>query len=596
MPETVPADDVNKGMAPDPSSVRPNPPKGEVMITDDHVVALNLAVAYSPAGVAFVDDAWRFTYVNAAICRILATTAEDLLGTCAGTIAHLRDRAQAQQTAHIVSAGIRQALVVEELATRSDGSTVEIRIEVRGIYNGDVMTSAVILAEELDANRVSASTIAHQTLGSAAPFPNRSQVTSFITDAVRHVTPEAGLGLLLLDVDHFKRVNDGLGHDEGDRLLNEIASRLRKACRTTDLAARFGSDEFVVIARGITSPESTKAIVEKIEGALSRPVVLAGRAVIVSASIGITCTFDASKPALELLQEADSAMYRAKELGRRQSAFFDHDLRTRSLERIELENDLRRALDNDELMLHFQPIMDLRTGEMSSSEALVRWEHPQRGLILPGAFIPIAEETGLIIPLGERVLNLALAANSRWKKFAGLAGRSRIGVNLSLRQLAQPGFIAMVENLLCWYGASPADIVFEVTESTLYTDIADAVSQLTELRQMGFEIAIDDFGTGFASLSALQELPVTAVKIDRSFVRNIEHSHRNEAMVAATIRMAHDLGLATTAEGIETADDLATIQRLGCRYAQGYYFARPMPEHELVAQHATMPNLQSALV
>ena len=560
------------------------------MITDDHLVALNLAVAHSPAGVAFVDDAWRFTYVNAAICRILATTAEDLLGTCAGTIAHLRDRAQAQQTAHIVSAGIREALVVEELATRSDGSTVQIRIEVRGIYNGDVMTAAVILAEELDANRVSASTIARQTLGSASPFPNRSQVTSFISDAIRHATPEAGLGLLLLDIDHFKRVNDGLGHDEGDRLLNEIASRLRKACRTTDLAARFGSDEFVVIARGIASPESTRAIVEKIEAALSRPVVLAGRAVIVSASIGITCTFDSSKPAVELLQEADTAMYRAKELGRRQSAFFDHDLRARSLERIELENDLRRALDSDELTLHFQPIVDLQTGEMSSWEALVRWEHPRRGLILPGAFIPIAEETGLIIPLGERVLSLALAANSRWKKLVGLAGRSRIGVNLSLRQLAQPGFIAMVENLLCWYGASPADIFFEVTESTLYTDIADAVSQLTELRQMGFKIAIDDFGTGFASLSALQELPVTAVKVDRSFVRDIDHSHRNEAMVAATIRMAHDLGLATIAEGVETADDLATIQRLGCRYAQGYYFARPMPEHDVVACYAALPT------
>ena len=560
------------------------------------LVALNLAVAHSPSGIAFVDDAWRFTYVNEVICRILATTAEELLGTCAGTIAHLRDRAQAQQTAHIDGAGIREALVVEELATRSDGSTVEIRIEVRGIYDGDAMTSAVILAEELDANRVSASTIARKTLGSVAPFPNRSQVTAFISDAIRHATPEAGLGLLLLDVDHFKRVNDGLGHDEGDRLLNEIASRLLKACRTTDLAARFGSDEFVVIARGITSPESTRAIVEKIEGALSRPVVLAGRAVIVSASIGITCTFDASKSALELLQEADTAMYRAKELGRRQSAFFDHDLRTRSLERIGLENDLRRALDCDELTLHFQPIVDLLTGEMSSSEALVRWEHPKRGLILPGAFIPIAVETGLIVPLGERVLSLALAANSRWKKFAGLAGRTRIGVNLSLRQLAQPGFIAMVENLLCWYGASPADVVFEVSESTLYTDIADAVSQLTELRQMGFEIAIDDFGTGFASLSALQELPVTTVKIDRSFVRNIEHSHRNEAMVAATIRMAHDLGLATIAEGVETVDDLATIRRLGCRYAQGYHLARPMPEHELVAQHATMPNLQAALV
>ena len=559
------------------------------MITDDHLIALNLAVAHSPAGVAFVDDAWHCTYVNEAFCRILATTADELLGTGPTTITRLRDRAFAQ-SAHLVSAGSREALVVEELATRSDGSTVEIRIEIRGIYEGDVMTSAVILVEEHDVNRVSASSIAHKPLGSLTPFPNRNQITSFITDAIRVATPEAGLGLLLIDIDHFKRVNDGLGHDEGDRLLNEIASRLRKACRTTDLAARFGSDEFVVISRGIASPESTRAIVEKIEAALSRPVVLAGRAVIVSASIGITCTFDGSKSAVELLQEADTAMYRAKELGRRQSAFFDHGLRARSLERIELENDLRRALDSDELTLHFQPIVDLQTGEMSSWEALVRWEHPRRGLILPGAFIPIAEETGLIIPLGERVLSLALAANSRWKKLVGLAGRSRIGVNLSLRQLAQPGFIAMVENLLCWYGASPADIVFEVTESMLYTGIADAVSQLTELRQMGFKIAIDDFGSGFASLSALQELPVTAVKIDRSFVRDIDHSHRNEAMVAATIRMAHDLGLATIAEGIETADDLATIQRLGCRYAQGYYFARPMPEHDVVARYAALPT------
>ena len=555
------------------------------------LAALNLAVASSPAGIAFVDDAWRFTYVNEAICKILATTPDGLLGTCAGTIAHLRDRAQAQQTAHIVTAGVHQSLVVEELATRSDGSTVEVRIEVRGIYDGDVMTSAVIFAEELDADRVSMSTIARKTNGAVAAFPNRGQVTAFITDAIRNAGPENGLGLLLLDIDHFKRVNDGLGHDEGDRLLNEIAARLRKACRTTDLAARFGSDEFVIIARGITTPESTRSIVEKIESTLSRPIVLAGRAVTVSASIGITCTFDSTRSALDLLQEADTAMYRAKELGRRQSAFFDDKLRTRSLERIELENDLRRAIDGDELLLHFQPVVDLASGMLVGSEALVRWEHPNRGLTLPGAFFPLAEENGLIVPLGELVLSKALETSARWKQTAGLSGRSQIGVNLSLRQLAQPGFISFVAGLLATHDATPRDILFEVTESTLYTDIAGAVTQLHELRQMGFEICIDDFGTGFASLSALQELPVTGVKIDRSFVRDIERSHRNESMVAATIRMAHDLGLATIAEGIETEDDLATIRRLGCRYAQGYHFARPMPEDEIVSRYAGNPSV-----
>ena len=319
--------------------------------------------------------------------------------------------------------------------------------------------------------------------------------------------------------------------------------------------------------------------------------MLAGRAVTVSASISITCTFDSTRSALDLLQEADTAMYRAKELGRRQSAFFDDKLRTRSLERIELENDLRRAIEGDELLLHFQPVVDLASGMLVGSEALVRWQHPDRGLTLPGTFIPLAEENGLIVPLGELVLSKALETSARWTQTPGLRGRSQIGVNLSLRQLAQPGFISFVAGLLTTHDATPRDIVFEVTESTLYTDIAGAVHQLHELRHMGFEISIDDFGTGFASLSALQELPVTGVKIDRSFVRDIERSHRNESMVAATIRMAHDLGLSTIAEGIETEDDLATIRRLGCRYAQGYHFARPMPEDEIVSRYAGNPSV-----
>ena len=509
----------------------------------------------------------------------------------AGTIAHLRDRAQASRPP------ISWPQVFTSLSwSRSwpPGPTVRrSRSASRcGIYDGDaVMTSAEILAEELDAARASTSTIARKTHGAVAAFPNRGQVTAFITDAIRHAGPENGLGLLLLDVDHFKRINDGLGHDEGDRLLNEVAARLRKACRTTDLAARFGSDEFVIIARGITTPEATRSIVEKIESTLSRPIVLAGRAVTVSASIGITCTFDSTRSALDLLQEADTAMYRAKELGRRQSAFFDDKLRTRSLERIELENDLRRAIEGDELLLHFQPVVDLASGMLVGSEALVRWQHPDRGLTLPGTFIPLAEENGLIVPLGELVLSKALETSARWTQTPGLRGRSQIGVNLSLRQLAQPGFISFVAGLLTTHDATPRDIVFEVTESTLYTDIAGAVHQLHELRHMGFEISIDDFGTGFASLSALQELPVTGVKIDRSFVRDIERSHRNESMVAATIRMAHDLGLSTIAEGIETEDDLATIRRLGCRYAQGYHFARPMPEDEIVSRYAGNPSV-----
>jgi diguanylate cyclase (GGDEF)-like protein len=389
-----------------------------------------------------------------------------------------------------------------------------------------------------------------------------------------------GLALLLLDLDRFKVVNDTLGHGAGDELLCAVADRLRSAIRRGDLAARLGGDEFVVVCTGAAAaPGEVASLASRLLERVSAPYVVDGRELHIGASAGVVFADGVAPSAESLLRDADVAMYRAKEHGGARFEVFDEGLRAAVVGRLAIEEELRRALERDELRVHLQPVVDLHREELAGFEALVRWEHPTRGLIGPAEFIGVAEETGLVVGIGSWVLAEALRELAALQEAAGRP--LRMSVNLSVRQL-RPALIDEVSAALAAAGVEPRCLTLEVTE-TLLVDGPGAVEVLTELRALGVAIAIDDFGTGWSSLGALQRYPVDVLKLDRSLVGPAAASVPAAALARAVVEMAQALGLDVVAEGIEDDEQLAAMRALGCPHGQGFVFARPMPAAEALA-------------
>ncbi|WP_235979556.1 bifunctional diguanylate cyclase/phosphodiesterase [Rhabdothermincola sediminis] len=418
-------------------------------------------------------------------------------------------------------------------------------------------------------------------------LPNRAllldRLTMALARARRHRTLAA---VLFLDLDHFKVINDSHGHSLGDQLLAAIAQRLTAALRPDDTVARFGGDEFVVLCEELRNETQALVVARRILKALEEVFEIGGTEIFVGASIGISYfRADGGSEATSetLLREADAAMYRAKDRGRAQIAVFDETLRSRNLRRLDTETALRRALERDELAVHFQPIVDLASGRVRELEALVRWNHPDRGLLLPTEFIPIAEETGLIIPIGTRVLEESCVQLSRWQQaFPDLQPVS-ISVNLSGRQLGDPDLPDQLARIMARTGVQPEQIVLEITESVLMDDVEFSHQTLARLKTLRVRLAVDDFGTGYSSLSYLRTFPVDVLKVDRSFVAGLGTEGGDEAIVAAIIRLTHTLGLEAVAEGVETAAQLERLQVLGCDLAQGYHLSRPIPAGEVTS-------------
>jgi diguanylate cyclase (GGDEF)-like protein/PAS domain S-box-containing protein len=409
---------------------------------------------------------------------------------------------------------------------------------------------------------------------------NRSYLAAHVEQAIGNARRGEDLALMLLDLDRFKVVNDTLGHGAGDELLCAVADRLRATVRSADLVARLGGDEFVVACTGGDSSASeVSALAQRLLDAMNVPFVVDGRELHISASAGLVFVDSPDVSAESLLRDADVAMYRAKEHGSGRYEVFDAGLRAKVIHRLAIESELRHAVARDELRLHVQPVVDLHRRELSGFEALVRWEHPERGLVPPCEFIAIAEETGLIVPIGTWVLREAA------RHLAALQARAgrplRMSVNLSARQLS-PGLVAEVRSALDDAGVAAADLTLEVTE-TLLVDGPGALEVLTALRGLGLAIAIDDFGTGWSSLGALQRYPVDILKLDRSLVAPAAESASAAALARAVVEMAQALGLDVIAEGIEDDAQLATMQALGCPHGQGYVFAAPMPIDDALA-------------
>jgi diguanylate cyclase (GGDEF)-like protein/PAS domain S-box-containing protein len=410
-------------------------------------------------------------------------------------------------------------------------------------------------------------------------LPNRTLIMDRLNQAVQRADRAAGqVALAFLDLDDFKLVNDGLGHRAGDQVLRQVADRLRGAVRPGDTVGRFGGDEFVVLCEDVADEAMALAIAQRLSEALRAPFPAGGDEHLVGASIGIAL-LDPDEEPDALLRDADAAMYRAKERGRGRIELFDTGMRAWADGRLQTEAGLRRALEGDELEVHYQPIVDLADGSLAALEALVRWRHPERGLLGPDAFIPVAEESGLIVPLGRRVLELACGQAAEWSALRPGRPPLPVHVNLSPRQLHDQSLVERVEATLTATGAVPAVLALEITESMLIDRGPARLALLERLRDLGVTLLLDDFGTGWSSLSHLAQLPIGGLKVDRSFVAGLDTGHA--PIVDAILRLARALDLPVVAEGIETERQLAELRRLGCRLGQGYLFSRPLPAAEL---------------
>lgn len=429
-------------------------------------------------------------------------------------------------------------------------------------------------------------TIAEQRIHELARFdgltglPNRTMFLGELDRAIARGRLEGGsFAVCFIDLDRFKSINDTLGHAAGDQLLRTVATRLRAAARPSDMVARLGGDEFVVLLDGAGGRAEQVAIAHQLLAAIGEPVTIQASTFLVTGSIGIGLYPQDGDDAATLLKQADSAMYLAKEHGKNNVKFYTSELAAQAARQFEVEVALRQALLHDELLLHYQPKIDIESGHMLGVEALVRWAHPTRGLVPPGEFIPLAEERGLIIPIGRWVMQAACRQIRAWRE-AGLAV-PRMAVNLSARQLVCDNLLSDLSDALAQNGVAAQAFEVELTESVLMADPERAKQTLQQLHAMGVRISIDDFGTGYSSLSYLKRFPAQTVKIDRSFISGLPSDADDVAITQAVIAMAHSLGLSVVAEGVETAEQFALLRKLGCDEAQGYLLGRPMPAADL---------------
>jgi len=406
-------------------------------------------------------------------------------------------------------------------------------------------------------------------------LPNRVLFREHLENAFARIQSGHGFAVHCLDLDHFKTVNDTLGHPVGDELLKAVASRLVEAVPDSDFVARIGGDEFAVVQTNVTRPEQCSQLASRIVELISRPYDIEGRHIVIGTSIGIAIApSDGANPDV-LLKNADMALYLAKGDGRGTHRFFEREMDKRLQARRSLELDLRKAIANGEFELHYQPILYLQTGKVSGFEALLRWNHPERGRISPADFIPLAEETGLILPLGEWVLRTACTQAAHWPQPVGVA------VNLSAMQFKGRNLVQLTLNALAASGLAAGRLDLEITESVLLQDEANTLAILHQLREVGVQISMDDFGTGYSSLAYLRNFPFDKIKIDRSFVRDMLARKDCQAIIHAVVGLARSLGITTIIEGIETKEQLETAKAFGCDEGQGFLFSKPMPEREV---------------
>jgi diguanylate cyclase (GGDEF)-like protein/PAS domain S-box-containing protein len=485
-----------------------------------------------------------------------------------------------------------RTVTAELLGHAANGTQVWLGARVTNLLDDPAVRGIVLHLHDVTARKQAEAELSRQAFyDSLTGLTNRA----LFNDRLRHAfagRAEQDVAVLYVDLDRFKYVNDSLGHQAGDRLLKTVGARLARVIRPEDTVARLGGDEFAVLLEGLAPDEPAtagtgridtiarraEAIAQRILAEVADPVELDGSPVVVTASIGIAVAADGARDVPDdLLRDADMALYAAKSLGRNRFAFYAPDMRSAAVERLHLEADLRRALAGEQLRVHYQPIVDLDGTKLIGFEALLRWEHPTRGLVYPNSFIPIAEDTGLIVPIGAWVLQQACASAARWNRNRDEA--LAVWVNVSGRQLQSDRLVDDVADALATSGVDPDHLILELTETALVQNVHQAVPPLARIKSLGAHVAVDDFGTGYSSLSYLRELPVDIVKIDRSFVESIDAEHEMPGIVRGILGLSHTMGMRTVGEGIETREQLDLLRSEGCDLGQGFVFARPLEEH-----------------
>jgi diguanylate cyclase (GGDEF)-like protein/PAS domain S-box-containing protein len=466
----------------------------------------------------------------------------------------------------------------EFVTSRKDGTAIPILATVEKIEAPEIGFAGVVSASiDNSVRRALQVTLAHQALHDPlTSLPNRALFLDRLDRALARLRRHPGtIAVLFLDLDRFKIVNDTCGHHVGDEILRAVASLFEGVLRPEDTVARLGGDEFAVCCEQLEGPAEAVALAERLTAAVSQPFVLGGREFYVTPSIGIVLgTGVLGETASTLLRDADAAMYHAKDRGRGRIELFDHGMRTEVLRKAEVAGELRHAAERGELVLHYQPIVRLADGALTGFEALLRWDHPERGLLLPGAFIDVAEDSDLIVSIGAWVLGEAGRQLAAWRDELP-EHPITMSVNLAARQIADLDLVATVRETLARYQLEPSRLTLEITEGTLMEDAEVSVATLRELKALGVQLAIDDFGTGYSSLAYLKRFPIDFLKIDRSFVSGLEHESEDAVIVKAVVELGRALGLGVVAEGVETDGQLAELERIGCELAQGYRWAMP---------------------
>ena len=536
----------------------------------------------------------RYTFLSPKVRNLLEYDDHDLLGR---RVAEFMPPGEAERVARWLEdnpqpdGGFRD---LEHMLVTRSGATVWIAVNAVPMRDD---TGAIVgrrgTARDATGRKVAEERISQlATRDPLTGLPNRLLLHDRLEQALLAARrSRESVALMFIDLDRFKNINDSLGHHVGDLLLKEVATRMQGCLRKGDTLSRLGGDEFVVTAEGLQHAEDAAQVARKILAALAKPMDIAGHTLTTSCSVGISIFPTDGDDSATLMKNADTAMYHAKEKGRRNYQFFSREMNIRAVERHDLETALRLALDHDEFLLHYQPQVDIATGRIVGVEALLRWQHPRKGLVFPSMFMDVAEETGLIDAIGLWVLRTACTQNKAWQD-AGLPPL-RMGVNISARQFDQPReFAKSVNRVLASTGLDPVWLELEMTESVLWKTAEESIQVLRRLGKSGTRIAVDDFGTGYSSLSYLKQLPIHTLKIDRSFVRDVDTDKDSDVIVATIIGMAHSLNLRVTAEGVDNLAQLSVLKRLGCDEHQGYLFSKALPADDIARRYLSIRQLE----
>jgi diguanylate cyclase (GGDEF)-like protein/PAS domain S-box-containing protein len=536
-------------------------------------------------GMALVSQEGRWLQVNRSLCEIVGYSETELLAMDIQAITHPEDLGDLlMQQSRLMKSEVG-GYQTEKRYINKLGHQVWTLLSVSRVRDPETHSLRFVfqIQDITDRKRAEARLVHDAFHDGLTGLPNRALFIDHLKLAVaRSIRQEYALfSVLFLDLDRFKVVNDSLGHLVGDQLLIAIASRLKNCLRPGDTIARLGGDEFTILLEDLKSNNEAIHIAERIQRDLAQPFELENRLVFASASIGVAPSTIGYERPEDILRDADTAMYYAKSLGGTRHQVFDKSMHTRAVKLLQMQNDLRGAIEREELKVEYQPIVSLDTFRITGFEALARWEHAEHGHINPNQFIPVAEETGLIIPIGEWILREACAQTRRWQELYPSEQPLTISVNLSAKQFAQPDLIERIERVLLETKLDPLSLSLEITESVVVENVEAATGLLRRLRKLGVGLSIDDFGTGYSSLSSLHSFPISTLKIDGSFVSRMGGQNENTEIVRTIMSLAENLGMDVVAEGVETLEQVTKLRTFGCKKGQGFFFSRPLPAEAL---------------